>query len=1816
MVLIVVRVSSTVRVYSIIPCIFCAWIYRRIFIVTVTFIRGKPIFISVTFSIWQTDGSFCTSIVFTIDQSIKVINAAFAGVFLIESVLRYLCFGLYGFRRDLWNVVDLVIVIISIVTTTADFAGQSIGSFSVLRTVRVFRPLRSVSALPSVQTLVVSMIRAVRSLVDVALVYLLFVVCFGIVGVVQFEGELRTRCVREEFWADFQNDSSPLHGALVAANYSLPDFVCGGSFETSAGFEPSIGCALMQTCDVNSTGRLLRGYQCPFGYRCHRVENPFYGMISFDSLPQAVLTLFVCVTEETWFVIAYMLMDSFDVTAAYYFIVVLVIGSFFIINVSIVLITITFEASSAFQAQKASKLISMSRLRRGSVNSSAFQRLSDSARRSRLHSLMTINGRAVGQQPTDTGRVLDDKSSDAKSVDADARAADVPTRPAVRRRRAGAELLVDDDVDLMLDAPHLASDGDDDTTDTDGRSRAATASSTVVGERPDAWDDLTNRVAAVRTFRQTLRYFFENDYIAHGVNGLIILNIVAMCVQYYGMPPLMEQILHVTNIVFTAVFAAEFVVRFIYFGPKRYFSKPINLLDFFVVVLSLIDVSAWGADFPSVKALRCVRLLKVLKSFPGVLRWAVVVVVCMKASFLLMITIAFFNFVFSCFGMQLFGGKFCNMADSSDARPDNVYADAGCPNRPRANFDSIGVAMLTSFQIMTGDNWDAVMYNGMRATNPLASVVFVTYFCISSYVLTNILVGILLSGPSPDEVNRMGQQLFEANVDDSASSSNDASQPPAWLGDDVDQAHAIAARLALGQTPIRELSCRERLRQFLQQPATEMTMLFLIVSVSIASAFVDPLAAPDTPRMVVLKWVDIIATGVFVAEIAVNIFAFGFVRGKESYLRRDTFNSLDFAVVFVSVLGVIGQYGVGNRSLRIAVSIRAIRPLRFVKRAKGLRVVFMAFVRSIVPLRNLFILALMVWTCWGLMGVQLFSGRFYRCSNAAILDVGNCTAAGERWMNSKLHFDHLGAAFLSLFNIASLEQWSLQMHDGMDAVGQGLAPQVNHQPVAALYFVSFVLVGSYVLVNLIVSVIIDTYNKEKARIGDGLVYLTPEQNAFLRSHRRLIRGVPLMFYDTKEVHPAIRWLRRAVASRTFNVITMVTVVLNAIFLALDYYRAPENLTITILAMNFFFSVCFVGEIIVKVVALGWHRFVGSRFNQIDLFVTVVCLIGVVLELNVARYTFIWRAMRVLSLFRVIRNAGRLRGIVNRFSLALYGLGNVATLISLWVFVFSFVGINVFGRVKFQENITRQANFSSLLRAMLVLLQAIAGGDWSGLMNDCAVEAPDCDPNINECGVNIFAQLFFVLFVAIVYFVLLNLFIAVVLDSFVATNYQTIEVSKEQVEQFFQHWFVYDPLETLRINSRDVVPMLSSLDASNPLGVGGQPSVIALRFIIDLELQEQGGMVELQDMIAALCRAVFGTTLPDSYLRKLQLQANRKFRPEERTLFYKKQGESFLVGERYAVFIIERAWQSFLARWGGGTSTCGGSSRRGTVIGAEAQSAALGAIAGSERSAATVDTASAVVSTSTVPRDEPVSALHESLGIRRAHNSGTEEKPQNEASLLNLPVLAFLRAARCDGDTMRRLDESAATRHTALDHARQSGTRRPEHLRSRQFSREGEHALVQRPPGAPAHASASYAARRLIDARVSHRENVAHMDADAAWRAARAPSLRERSASPHRESRLFASEAGSMFDDMLQRMVAQHHRDLGTGEVLPTTMVPVESNTTSVGQFAPPSPLDPPARGSSPPPALPASSPATASRVATMELRPILPPPKRLDYALL
>ena len=88
--------------------------------------------------------------------------------------------------------------------------------------------------------------------------------------------------------------------------------------------------------------------------------------------------------------------------------------------------------------------------------------------------------------------------------------------------------------------------------------------------------------------------------------------------------------------------------------------------------------------------------------------------------------------------MNLFGCKFCT------EEPD------GSRSCERKNFDSLLWAIITVFQVLTQEDWNEVLYNGMEKTSSWAALYFIALMTFGNYVLFNLLVAILVEGFSTE----------------------------------------------------------------------------------------------------------------------------------------------------------------------------------------------------------------------------------------------------------------------------------------------------------------------------------------------------------------------------------------------------------------------------------------------------------------------------------------------------------------------------------------------------------------------------------------------------------------------------------------------------------------------------------------------------------------------------------------------------------------------------------------------------------------------------------------------------------------------------------------------------------------------------------------------------------------------------------------------------------------------------------------------------------------------------------------------------------
>lgn len=273
---------------------------------------------------------------------------------------------------------------------------------------------------------------------------------------------------------------------------------------------------------------------------------------------------------------------------------------------------------------------------------------------------------------------------------------------------------------------------------------------------------------SVNYVQSHLESVVDSKYFGRCIMGAIVVNTVSMGIEHHRQPQYLTELLEIANIVFTTVFFLEMVAKVGAKGLFHYLQAVYNLFDAAIVIISVFEIvegikdpvgHGEGGSLSVLRTFRLTRVLKLIRFMPALRRQLSVLVKTIDNVATFMLLLFLFIFIFAILGMHLFGCKFCFAAGeeemalfhqlSKDEQHQielkNTCGDAS--KRPaRANFNSLLWAFVTVFQILTQEDWNLVMYNGMQTTTPLAALYFIVLMTIGNYVLFNLLVAILVEG--------------------------------------------------------------------------------------------------------------------------------------------------------------------------------------------------------------------------------------------------------------------------------------------------------------------------------------------------------------------------------------------------------------------------------------------------------------------------------------------------------------------------------------------------------------------------------------------------------------------------------------------------------------------------------------------------------------------------------------------------------------------------------------------------------------------------------------------------------------------------------------------------------------------------------------------------------------------------------------------------------------------------------------------------------------------------------------------------------------
>ncbi|XP_068051826.1 sodium channel protein type 2 subunit alpha-like isoform X3 [Anomalospiza imberbis] len=712
----------------------------------------------------------------------------------------------------------------------------------------------------------------------------------------------------------------------------------------------------------------------------------------------------------------------------------------------------------------------------------------------------------------------------------------------------------------------------------------------------------------------------------------------------------------------------------------------------------------------------------------------------------------------------------------------------------------------------------------------------------------------------------------------------------------------------------------------------ETFIVFMILLSSGALAFEDIYIEQRKTIKTMLEYADKVFTYIFILEMLLKWVAYGF----QIYF-TNAWCWLDFLIVDVSLVSLIanalGYSELGAiKSLR---TLRALRPLRALSRFEGMRVVVNALVGAIPSIMNVLLVCLIFWLIFSIMGVNLFAGKFYHCVNTTtgemfdISDVNNYTQCVEliksnqsaRWKNVKVNFDNVGAGYLALLQVATFKGWMDIMYAAVDSRDVKDQPKYEDNLYMYLYFVIFIIFGSFFTLNLFIGVIIDNFNQQKKKFGGQDIFMTEEQKKYYNAMKKLGSKKPQKPIP-RPVNKFQGMIFDFVTKQVFDISIMILICLNMVTMMVETDDQSKEMETILSRINLVFIVLFTGEFVLKLISLR-HYYFTIGWNIFDFVVVILSIVGMFLAEMIEKYFVsptlfrVIRLARIGRILRLIKGAKGIRTLLFALMMSLPALFNIGLLLFLVMFIYAIFGMSNFAYVKREVGIDDMFNFETFGNSMICLFQITTSAGWDGLLAPILNSGePDCDPHKDhpgssvkgDCGNPSVGIFFFVSYIIISFLVVVNMYIAVILENFsVATEESAEPLSEDDFEMFYEVWEKFDPDATQFIEYSKLSDFAASLDPPLLIAKPNKVQLIAM----DLPMVS-GDRIHCLDILFAFTKRVLGESGEMDALR-IQMEdrfmaanpSKVSYEPITTTLKRKQ--------EEVSAVIIQRAYRRHLLR---------------------------------------------------------------------------------------------------------------------------------------------------------------------------------------------------------------------------------------------------------------------------------------------------------------
>uniref|UniRef100_A0A9J7WZB0 Sodium channel protein n=1 Tax=Cyprinus carpio carpio TaxID=630221 RepID=A0A9J7WZB0_CYPCA len=1414
----------------------------------------------------------------------KIVEYVFTGIYTFEALVKVLsrgfCIGDFTFLRDPWNWLDFMVISMAYLTEFVD-----LGNISALRTFRVLRALKTITVIPGLKTIVGALIQSVKKLADVMILTVFCLSVFALIGLQLFMGNLRQKCVRS---LDLSNSDN----LTMLFNYTDIN-----------------GTEAKTTCCLNYFNNFKNHYYCPEGYTCLKAgRNPNYGYTSYDNFAWAFLALFRLMTQDFWENLFQLTLRAVGKTYMVFFVVIIFLGSFYLINLILAVVAMAYaeqnETTIAEAKEKEEEYAKI--LEQLKKQAEVCQTLSTIIKEVNSYFLCV--------------KIL--SSIELEDIQRPCppcwyKFANIFLKwdccsPWVKFKKLIYLFVMDPFVDLgiticiVLNTVFMAMEHYPMTPHFE---HMLTVGNLVF--------------TGIFTAEMVLKLIALDPYYYFQVGWNIFDSIiVTMSLVELGLADVQGlSVLRSFRLMRVFKLAKSWptlnMLIKIIGNSVGALGNLTLVLGIIVFIFAVVGMQLFGKSYKD-----CVckisedcelprwHMTDFFHSFLIIFRvlcgeWIETMWDCMEVAgqgmciIVFMMVMVIGNLVvlnlFLALLLSSFSGD--NLAASDDDGEMNNLQIAVA--RMTRGIDWVKAFVIKHMRQCLGlkPKEEGVKENEEN-TSKMATM---------NSSLSDVKVPIANgeSDDDDDDGNSSSEEDDKEDIDkntkvsffqygDESSTCSTVDKPPEIeevVGEEEED--STIPKDCYTENCIRRCPCleldvtqgkgktwwnfRKTCYTIVEHSYFETFIIFMILLSSGALAFEDIYIEQRRMIKIILEYADQVFTYVFVIEMLLKWVAYGF----KVYF-TNAWCWLDFLIVDVSLISltanILGYSELGAiKSLR---TLRALRPLRALSRFEGMRVVVNALVGAIPSIFNVLLVCLIFWLIFSIMGVNLFAGKFYYCYNLTSEEVFPVTQVNNktdcfmlleenntdvRWMNMKVNFDNVGMGYLSLLQVATFKGWMDIMYSAVDSRDVEGQPEYESNLYMYLYFVIFIIFGSFFTLNLFIGVIIDNFNQQKAKIRGTDIFMTEDQKKYYNAMKKLGAKKP-----QKPIPRPTNCFQGLVfdlvTKQFFDIFIMVMICLNMVTMMVETDDQSEEMENILFLINFVFIVLFTGECILKIIALRYHYF-SIGWNIFDFVVVILSILGLLLADLIEKYFVsptlfrVIRLARIGRVLRLIRGAKGIRTLLFALMMSLPALFNIGLLLFLIMFIFSIFGMSNFGYVKKEGGIDDMFNFETFGNSIICLFMITTSAGWDGLLAPILNSPPDCDPDVENpgspvrgnCGSPAVGIVFFCSYIVMSFLVVVNMYIAIILENFnVATEESSDPLCEDDFEMFYETWEKFDPTASQFIAYSRLSEFCDTL--KDPLRIP-KPNTLKL-ITMDLPMVP-GDKIHCLDILLALTTQVLG-----------------------------------------------------------------------------------------------------------------------------------------------------------------------------------------------------------------------------------------------------------------------------------------------------------------------------------------------------------------------